>query len=338
MTALITADVHLTDKPIDEYKWGLFPWILEQIGKHKVDELLVLGDLTDGKDKHPARLVNRLIDSISRITDHCYIIFLKGNHDYTDPKVPFFGFLEAIPHVGYVKQPEVRELSIGKATFIPAGERWGSFRLHELPYCFTHVTFDRSESENGSLLPGVDPRIVADYSGMIYSGDIHVPQRIGKNIEYIGAPYHIRYGDKFDPRVLLIKNDGKTKDLEYPAPRKWVINIHSVKDLNEWTGKVWKKDHVKVRCYLRRAELDKWREIKVGIKEFASKKNWVLGPMELLSVKQDTKKDSNKTESKVHVSDRELMLDYAKRHKVSPAYIKAGEAILFDQFLEEGII
>jgi len=44
MSILITSDLHLTDRDRDEYRWGLFPWIAEQIDKHEVSTLLFLGD------------------------------------------------------------------------------------------------------------------------------------------------------------------------------------------------------------------------------------------------------------------------------------------------------
>ncbi|HWY34909.1 MAG TPA: hypothetical protein VNX68_09695, partial [Nitrosopumilaceae archaeon] len=62
MSILITSDLHLTDKDRDEYRWGLFPWLKQQIISYKPTTLLFLGDTTDAKDRHSAKLTNRIVD------------------------------------------------------------------------------------------------------------------------------------------------------------------------------------------------------------------------------------------------------------------------------------
>ena len=58
MTALVTADLHLSEKPRDGYRFAAMERIAELIEKHKPSTLLLLGDLTESKDYHPALLVN----------------------------------------------------------------------------------------------------------------------------------------------------------------------------------------------------------------------------------------------------------------------------------------
>lgn len=48
-SAIMISDLHLTDSPRDEYRWGLFPWLREQIKVYKIEHLLILGDITDRK-------------------------------------------------------------------------------------------------------------------------------------------------------------------------------------------------------------------------------------------------------------------------------------------------
>ena len=51
------------------------------------------------------------------------------------------------------------------------------------------------------IIVGVNPGILKGFKGYCWSGDIHVPQKVSKNIQYIGAPTHIRFGDSF---ILVI--------------------------------------------------------------------------------------------------------------------------------------
>jgi UDP-2,3-diacylglucosamine pyrophosphatase LpxH len=57
MKAIITSDLHLTDRPQDEYRWGIFPWLVNQSKELEVENLFILGDLTDFKDKHSAKII-----------------------------------------------------------------------------------------------------------------------------------------------------------------------------------------------------------------------------------------------------------------------------------------
>jgi len=322
VTAILISDTHFTDRPNDEYRWRLWPWLREQVTKVKADEIVHLGDLTDAKDRHPARLVNRLVQSTTVVSDLCRLYFLKGNHDYIDPLDPFFAFVGTHSKISYIKASSVVELSIGKATFVPAGEKW-NFDLHDFPYCFAHVTFDGAEAENGSLLPGVDPSRLKDYAGMVYSGDIHVPQKIRKNIEYVGAPYHIRFGDTFTPRVLVVYNNGKTNELHYPAPRKCVFSLDSLKGLDRLIAD--KGDHVRIRYHLRRSDYDTWHDIREDIKAHAAERGWVLFGVEGIPIEASQR---NRNSNNEFLTQDQLFDTYADRHKLSEEYIAIGRELL----------
>ena len=58
---LLVSDLHLTDNPRDEYRWGIFGQIDSVIQTYQPSCLVILGDLTDKKDNHSSELVNRLL-------------------------------------------------------------------------------------------------------------------------------------------------------------------------------------------------------------------------------------------------------------------------------------
>src|SRR5882724_7118261 len=94
MKWLLTSDLHLSDKPRDAYRFGLFPWLAKQQKAHNVDAIFILGDLTENKDRHSAKLVNQTIESLLTLRPPVYI--LRGNHDGIDPGSPFFKFVNSI--------------------------------------------------------------------------------------------------------------------------------------------------------------------------------------------------------------------------------------------------
>lgn len=325
MTTIFLADLHLNLKPTDAYRWGIFRWLRSL----DADELIIGGDLTDAKDHHPSILVNRLhSELVETATFYKKIIIIKGNHDYFDPNYPFFEFIGKVDGVTYAKEPIVAELTIGKATIVPAGVKW-NFKLHEFPFVFTHATFSGAAAENGTILTGVDPAVLDDYEGTVYSGDIHVPQELrGGKIVYVGAPYHTRFGDTFKPRVLKLSRRGDT-DLYYPAPRKVTLTITKPDHLRgeDIMRDASEGDHVKIRCLLNRAEYVNWKQYKDEMRVIAEEKGWNLFGIELVPLEIERKDETTITEAP-SLSSEELVVNYAKRHKASKLHVKIGKELL----------
>src|SRR3972149_1174921 len=103
MLRLVISDLHLTDDPKDAYRWDIEQWIYEKIEELPITHIYILGDLTDKKDSHSSILVNRLTKFIKNLAKEAEIYILKGNHDYIDENNPFFGFLDYLDKVNYIK-------------------------------------------------------------------------------------------------------------------------------------------------------------------------------------------------------------------------------------------
>jgi DNA repair exonuclease SbcCD nuclease subunit len=323
MSAILTADTHWNDNPRDELRWGLLTWLAEQ----QADELIILGDLTQAKNNHPARMVNRLIDAFMTLTTvYKKIYILKGNHDYIDPNCPFFGFLNHFSeNIIFILMPMILDLTIGQRVFMPAGTDWiDNVGLIEGKSVFAHVTFDGAVSESGFQLTGVDPNIVLEAGATVISGDIHKRQVVaGGAIEYVGAPYHINFGDDYIPRILLINDDGSRVNLHYPSPAKHTQIIKSLDEL--YRIKIKPGDQIKIIAQLRRADLPEWKSWRDAIKEQAETEGWQLfGPE--LRLQSDTAPD--KASVTTHLSNNELVRDYALRQSVGEDYITVGQELL----------
>ena len=261
MNWLLTTDLHLSDRPRDIYRFGLFDWIKKQQSKHKVDATFFLGDTTESKDRHSSTLVNRIVEELLKLTPPVFI--LRGYHDGTSPDNPYFKFLSSIPGLTFIANP----------TFMH------KYEIAMLPHCrtqdelktackhmpanpkavFLHQTFTGAIAETGVALAGLDYAPVQALKPWLggYSGDVHVPQRQGGLI-YVGAPYHVRFGDQFEPRCLLIKGGGK-HDLRFDCPRKYSLTIHDADDITN-NAKLKKGDQIKVTVELTREELVEWQD------------------------------------------------------------------------------
>jgi hypothetical protein len=334
-TWLVTGDWHLTDNPRDNYRWGLFPWLYEKIGSLGMGPktMFILGDLTVDKDRHSATLVNNVVDrivSLYRAGLH-KIIIVPGNHDGLD-KI-YFEFLKHLPYVDVITEPEVRMVDLRTVALLPHTRRdplsaWNLVEFKEVQYGFLHATHKGAISESGHSLEGVDLSWLSQYRARFLSGDVHVPQKIGP-VEYVGAPYPIRFGDNFKGRVLCLQHLGKKFTEEswyFQTIRKQTITIRSVESLK----KVWpvprKGDQLKFRVELEKSELHEFNSVKDGITAWCEKKEADLCGVELVT-KQKLKFKGAKTTA-VTTTPHEALNKYVKKAEVADRTAKTGRKLL----------
>jgi DNA repair exonuclease SbcCD nuclease subunit len=321
---LITSDLHLTASPKDEYRWGLFPWLAEQCQRHKVKTLLILGDLTDAKDMHPAVLVNRIVKELSEVSEWLdQIIILKGNHDWLKENEAFFSFLNIHPKIIFVNEPTV----IDHDLFLPYSkspkEAWAEFDFNDHPFIFMHQTFNGAVSESGQVMQGA---MSANFHchNSIYSGDIHTPQVIG-DVTYVGSPYPIRFGDTFKPRCVLRDKFLKERDLHFPTIRREMLDIESCDDLDR--PGLQGGDQVKIRLHLSAVELPRWEEHRRDVLAVAEHLGIDVISLELKAGKQRKKLLSVSPRAPAASPEQRLGL-FADEQDLTPDILDAGLDII----------
>ena len=339
MSILITSDLHLTDRQADDYRWGLFPWIEEQIDRWGIRSLCILGDITDQKDKHSAVLTNRIVDALSRLSGklHDGIICLRGNHDYTEPSTPFFRFLNCLAGVKFVTEAYDTGLGSYNVLFLPNSrtpeEEWSKYDLAgEYDFIFMHQTFNGAESESGVQLNGVDTSILSGIKAKIISGDVHVPQKLGR-VTYVGSPYRVHFGDKFKPRVLLLRdinemsgNKEQIQDLHFKTTTRMTIELpdsQHFKDM-EFDGDT----QVKVRLKLSASDMLDWEKHKKEIIQACMDKGITLYQLELIRQEDLTQRVEAQEAVLKNLTPNQIFDEYCKLHKVDNRVKEYGLQVL----------
>src|SRR5215831_20234111 len=105
---LLVGDLHLTTAERDAYRWGVFGQLRKLIKEHAPKHLVLLGDLTNEKDRHPGELVNRIVQEITALRGFTEMIvhIVRGNHDGVDPNWPYFAFLNQLDYVRFYTDPD----------------------------------------------------------------------------------------------------------------------------------------------------------------------------------------------------------------------------------------
>ena len=269
---LITSDLHLTSKPEDSYRFGLFKWIREKvIQEHDIEHVFVLGDVTDAKDRHPAELVLRVVNEfvdLERMLPGSVAI-LQGNHDYyTRQDLGFFSFMSylrgsiywydhpasclwnqaILDFIPFIRDPEKQEMEIRES-------RHPEPKSQVNNYLFLHHTFNNALASNGQKMRGgmssVHPSLKR--YDRVFSGDIHVPQTLGEVI-YVGSPYTIRFNDAFDPRLIVLDiESNEMYDVYYPCIKRHTVDVGVGEDFSSVV--VREGDQVKVKLKVPRSSI-----------------------------------------------------------------------------------
>lgn len=329
MTALITGDLHLNDNDRDAYRHELMrdlPMLANKVG---AKEVVILGDLTTEKDRHRAKLVNRIVDHVMTLAKTVRVYFDKGNHDYTDPEHPFFKFFRHMPNVRWINKPTQVTLSIGPVLFLPHTYNykrdWDGIDFDNYGLIFAHNTFDGAIGNNGHTLEGIPPSIFGSRP-FVVSGDVHTPQLVGRNIRYVGAPYTVDFGDEYTPRMIVADgaNGAKLRSLLVPGPQKRLIEHHSLLPDKAFTN-LHAGDIVKIRIMLLEKEQPHWAKIRDTWRKWAEDQGFRVAQIQPVVERRSagvarsapTRKDDDAT-----------LASYSKARGVGTATFKVGQDII----------
>lgn len=332
MRFLATADLHLTARSRDAYRWDFMEWFEDQIREHKPDFVFVLGDLTHAKDHHSAKLVNGIVRALRSWACWSRVFVLKGNHDYTDPDLPFFDFLagtEASKWPVFVTKtmiyaPATR--SWGKIMFIPHGDSIGAIPKN-VKLCLCHHTFKGSRAAGGFRLEsGVSTKCFDQTNALVLSGDVHVPQKVGP-VHYIGAPYPINFGDVHVPRVVYW--DGEhLESIPVPTIRKLKMTLEDPDEL--MNAGLNPGDQIKIVLRLPRSEFADWDTHKARVQSIAADQELNLFGIELTEKKSRKRVRLSDPEAKAPVrkSPTTVLEDYCQAKALAGEIREAGLEVL----------
>jgi Calcineurin-like phosphoesterase len=313
---LLTADLHLSDNPRDTYRHEFVRKQLPKLlRKHGIEKLVILGDLTDEKDRHCARLVNQIVNYLYELDSICPVVILLGNHDYLDRKYPFFRFLQG-GQITWIDRPTEQPEGLYLPHTTDWQKDWSELNLQDRTV-FTHNTFTGCDMGHGMAGRGI-PTTAVQSCTTVYSGDIHIPQKF-HNIVYVGAPYQIDFGDDYTPRVLVI-DSGTVKTITVGGPMKVLLDGTMEQFLQQLTT-VEPGDLVKVRVRLTPEQVPKWNEIRDSIRIGLLERQVAFSSIHPIAAVAQSEGAVPRHQQR---SDAEVLQDYAKRRGLDAKVLKTG--------------
>jgi DNA repair exonuclease SbcCD nuclease subunit len=312
--------------------------LLEQCKKHEPWAVFLLGDLTEHKDNHSAKLVNRVVAGLVALANHVPVYMLRGNHDAYSEKHPFFEFLNRIEGLRFVTKPVVVSTGTTRCLMVPHGKTLPDLKRYagNVDYVFLHQTFDGAVAESGTRLAGLNPdplvalrpkaiSMANEWYPGIFSGDIHKPQHCGP-VTYVGAPYRVRFGDDYEPRVLLFEDTGGyAKNIYFPCPMRYSLRIREVSELENF--ELQPGDQVKITLELLREEFVEWPNRKQSVLDFCVANGLEVFGVELLAKQGKVRKRLEPQVRQVR-NNAELLGDFCATENLAKQIRVTGEQIL----------
>jgi len=293
MNSLLSTDWHLTDNPIEEYRWEVFNLLQELAEQHNVKRIYCLGDLWDRKDRHSAKLLNRTVQAFQTLHDEtgAEIYILMGNHDCPLIGTPYWSFMNELG-IHYVTEP----ILLNGIWLLPFSsnpkDEWKELKLYDSHAIFMHQTVVGSQIEGDRVIDTEPhPMPLLPRGIPVYSGDVHRPQVVG-GVIYVGVPHPTRFGESWPNRVVLIKQ-GDFRHPQFIAVRtirRLVVEIEQVQQLD--TYQLRAGDQVRVRYKLNNAEMMQWATREAAILDWASRKSIVIVSIEAILMQDMEDSDS----------------------------------------------
>jgi len=310
MNLVLISDLHLTDKEEDKYRFEVFDLLKHYGGENK--KLIVLGDITEKKDKHSSDFVERIVINFKALSEYfSRIEILRGNHDH-ETGVSILSILRYVAdNIIFHDTP-----LYGKDYFfIPDKYPIESERPNYKPkYLFLHHSLEGALNNNGIVFSDGVPFNNKDFKDTaIFSGHIHVPQTLSNGVTYVGSPYHINFGDTFKPRFIVINDKGEVQsiDLSEAFPAKFVIDVFFnesgiiIETIPEYNLRKIKEAILKFKIYLEPSNYDKYNNIIVKLKEMFDGYNI----QKFSLVKLDTEVSISEVKTKQHKDFFKLFIE-----------------------------
>jgi predicted phosphodiesterase len=318
MRSLVTGDLHLSHNPRDAYRFEFMKWFASLARDRKPDQIIIAGDLTEEKDRHPAKLVNQVVECVHALAKIAPVVVVEGNHDYKDEGHAFFRFLSRVPNTRWVWKPSV----VGDILCLPHTNDyqrdWASLDLAAYANIVCHQTFNGADVGFGRSLEGIPPDVLPRKSTVL-CGDIHVPSDVGRPI-YIGAPYHVDFGDDFKARI--IEHTGSTwRSIDTSTlPQKRALNV-SADDAK--LGKANKGDLVSITVEV--DTMEGWAATRERIEAEAERRKLQVWTIKPKVMKHAVRRQHKVADAK---SDLDILGAFGKRHGLSTGIMRRGEKLL----------
>jgi hypothetical protein len=258
MKLLLISDIHFGVRKNSETYLNImenffYKLVSSTVEKEDIDQLWILGDLFHDRhliNSHIKNAVFRVFDFLLEKHPHLIINVLIGNHDiyYKNSlsETSLRMFFEYHPRLKIVKSFEEHDLdgcktavfpwlcenSLEHEQFMAIYNEYEETGIKQYDLCLGHFEVHGFEVVRGVNFEGNIKTSHFEAFKDVFSGHFHLRQKKG-NLQYLGCPYEMDWGDYGDKKGLTIY-DTDTRKVKFihnkMSPRHVKLHVSKIKD------------------------------------------------------------------------------------------------------------
>ena len=239
---LFVSDIHLNLRKNNVWELNRFYELADEINKVDADLLVLGGDIFDKANPNLDE-ISAFYRFIDKIKDNFkQVLVISGNHEDLSKKETCF---HKLPEVGFTYleyRKDTHLITDGVALYFVSHHKIDEIKNIDVSdktnLLFSHIRANigvvKAEAPLGKISKQFDEVIL---------GDIHIPYKPYKNVEYCGSPYTIQYENKRDTGMFLITlNKGKVNKefislSHLPQKIKYDLSVKEYKELLPYLDK-----------------------------------------------------------------------------------------------------
>ena len=298
-------------------------WVFETAKKQKIKNILFGGDFFHDRSKIESLVLHQTFSVLKKYLDGSINLYmLLGNHDlwfFEKTSISSVTAISGLPNVHIIDKPQRIMIDGISWHFVPFTHNpIDSLKIlendnPEESYLLGHLAIDGAklnskgsvadvEIEHDGEMTKVNPSIFSNYKH-VYLGHYHNAQLISKNVEYIGSPLQLTFGEMEETKnIVILEFDGDDCITSYVAnnfsPQHFEDTFENLKKIDP---KLLQKSYVSIVV----DEIDR-KEINDQISEFETK------GVAFVKVKKSTASKNNDTERKQVDLAKEILLQSDK--------------------------
>lgn len=219
-----------------------FEWIFETARENNIKSIIFGGDLLHERQKIDS-CVYQNIYNVLKNNQEFDLYLLLGNHDiWFNEKTDISGVypFESLKGVKVIGKPQTLEIEGSLWDFLPFThdpiESLNKFNKKGIDkrYLIGHISIDGAVLNSGGQISDVivehdgemvkvSENLFANYKYAFF-GHYHKAQKIGKNVEYIGSPLELSFGEAGEEKHVIVFDTETCK-------RKYIVNHFSPKHI-----------------------------------------------------------------------------------------------------------
>lgn len=261
MKLILTSDLHCDEGIFLNILLEYLDFMDDYAKEHGIKKIFILGDLLNKANNVKSGMFIELFKRFKELKENGYKIYLLlGNHDIFSilgNRSLLETFEEYCTVISTTTQIEIDGIKIN---LVPYTKEQCDVPTYDADYLFTHLdiaTFDLGNGKisNNTEMFSFKPELFAEYK-KVFTGHYHRRQK-KENIEYIGSPYQLSFGEAGDENKGFVVFDTETETQEfirYPnAPKFFEIDYETLKEkldnevVDEKVKKLLKNSFLKIK-------------------------------------------------------------------------------------------